>query len=253
LAYEVEVLRGETVTLSEALTDGLQPDIGRFLPGGISLEKNAAIPSSDDSGEDGEALGSDTGEDAHDETRPPDSRDADTDLSPYITQLRTLTLVRNRLDNVIKVFGEAMQWSIPPSEVSIASSFILVSAPEPGTDSHSREEKGRAFAEALRNEISELITGSDSDDPGPEAAMGRIQALRDLAEVWKGTAEEKARIKFVESLVKLAEERQRATGSSASQRQRTSRPSPQNQPREKTAGGGFLENLSRMRGNIYLE
>ncbi|KAF2493351.1 hypothetical protein BU16DRAFT_77597 [Lophium mytilinum] len=247
LAYEVEVLRGETVTLSEALTDGLQPDISRFLPGGISLEKDAAPEASEE-----ETAVEDDLEDARGETKAPNSKEADADLPPYISQLRTLTLVRDRLDSVIKVFGDAMQWSIPPSEVSLASSFISVSAPEPGSDSHGREEKGREFAEKLRNEIADLITGSDSD---AEAALSRIQALRDLAEVWKGTAEEKARIKFVESLVKLSEERQKAASSTLGQRQRVSRgPSPQRQQtREKGHGGGFLENLSRMRGNIYLE
>ncbi|KAF2812528.1 uncharacterized protein BDZ99DRAFT_268567 [Mytilinidion resinicola] len=247
LAYEVEVLRGETVTLSEALTDGLQPEICRFLPGGILLEKEAAPEASEE-----ETSVDDAEQDAGGDAKAPNATKSGADLPPYISQLRTLTQVRDRLDNVIKVFGDAMQWSIPPSEVSLASSFISVSAPEPGSDSHSREEKGREFAEKLRNEISDLITGSDSD---AEAALSRIQALRDLAEVWKGTAEEKARIKFVESLVKLSEERQKATSSTASQRQRVPRgPSPQKQQaREKGHGGGFLENISRMRGNIYLE
>ena len=39
LAYEVEVLRGETVGLSEALTDGLRPDVEKFVPSGLTAAK----------------------------------------------------------------------------------------------------------------------------------------------------------------------------------------------------------------------
>src|SRR5215469_16343030 len=36
LAYEVDVLRGETINLSETLNDTLNPDIKLFLPTGLS-------------------------------------------------------------------------------------------------------------------------------------------------------------------------------------------------------------------------
>jgi hypothetical protein len=38
LAYEVEVLRGETLGLSEALTEGLQDDVAKFVPGGLDQD-----------------------------------------------------------------------------------------------------------------------------------------------------------------------------------------------------------------------
>src|SRR6202012_2923462 len=38
LAYQVEVLRGETIGLTETLTDGLKDDITRFVPSGVSLK-----------------------------------------------------------------------------------------------------------------------------------------------------------------------------------------------------------------------
>lgn len=246
LAYEVEVLRGETIGLGEALTDGLKPDVEKFLPGGISLDSIKL----EDENNDTQADDVTENEATKDESK---TVEEDTGTPSYISQLRTLTLVRSRLESVIKVFGEAMQWTLPPSEVSLASSLISVSAPEPGSDNHSREEKGREFAENLRSEITDLITGSESSESGQETAMIRIQALRDLAQVWKGTAEEKARIKFIDSLVKLAEDRQKARGST-SQRQRPGQSSSNSKaPAQHKSGGGFLDNLSRIRGNIYLE
>jgi hypothetical protein len=246
LAYEVEVLRGETIGLGEALTDGLKQDVEKFVPGGISLESIKLEDKADDA---------ETEDRAEDEANKEETKPAEeeTGMPSYISQLRTLTLVRSRLESVIKVFGEAMQWTLPPSEVSLASSLISVSAPEPGSDSHSREEKGREFAENLRTEIIDLITGSESGESGKEAAMIRVQALRDLAQVWKGTAEEKARIKFIDSLVKLAEDRQKARGS-ANQKQRPGQSSSNLKPTaQQKSGGGFLDNLARIRGTIYLE
>ncbi|OCL12289.1 hypothetical protein AOQ84DRAFT_312474 [Glonium stellatum] len=246
LAYEVEVLRGETIGLSEALTDGLHQDIVKFLPGGVKLKPKEYNDSTVGS------IDGTTVSDTTDQPSAPTATKPVADPPPYISDLRTLTLVRSRLENVIKVFGEAMQWTLSPSEVSLASSLISVSGPEPGSDNYSREEKGREFAENLRNEIVDLIAGNDGEESGHEAAMSRIQALRDLAQVWRGTVEEKARIKFIESLVKLAEDRQKSLDSGTTQGQRGTRDGPvQKQTRDKA--GGFLENLQRMRGNIYLE
>ncbi|EOA92012.1 hypothetical protein ACJQWK_04238 [Exserohilum turcicum] len=243
LAYEVEVLRGEAIGLTESLTDGLKDDVEKFLPGGLKLKAESA---------DG-ATGSPTA-DAPAEALPEPAPAEDQDNTPeYISDLRTLTTVRSRLENVIKVFGEAMHWTIPPTEVSLGASLISVSAPEPGTDSASREQKGKEFAASLRSEIADLITGDP--DGGIQKAEIRIQALRDLARVWKGTAEEKARTKFVEGLVKLAEDKQRELDR---ERERTkdrgqqkpaqsSAPKPQPQPQRT---GGFLENLQRIRGFV---
>ncbi|KAF2193831.1 hypothetical protein K469DRAFT_549841 [Zopfia rhizophila CBS 207.26] len=247
LAYEVEVLRGETIGLTETLTDGLKEDVEKFLPGGISLEvkeseDEAKSPVTDTQDE--------KGAETKEATKPAEEDDS---TSSYISQLRTLTLVRSRLESVIKVFGEAMQWILRPSEVSLASSLISVSAPEPGSDSASREEKGREFAEKLRTEISDLITGTEGEDSGSEAAMVRIQALRDLAQVWKGTAEEKARVKFVDGLVKLTEDKQKALENAANQKQGAGRSGSVQKPQATQKSGGFLDNLQRIRGNIYLE
>ncbi|TVY43282.1 hypothetical protein LSUB1_G001577 [Lachnellula subtilissima] len=203
LAYEVEVLRGETLGLSEALTEGLQDDVARFVPGG--LEGDLARKHS----KGGEVNGSSRRASIITTPRTPIQEEipgvAD---PPYITKLRTLTLVRSRLDTVIKTFGDAMAWTFPPSEVSVTSSFLSVSAPEPGSDQHSTEEKGQQISRKIRDDIADLLIGEDPID-GIEAAAKRVEELKELAVVWKGTAEEKARVRFVESLAKLVEDRHR--------------------------------------------
>jgi hypothetical protein len=248
LAYEVEVLRGEAIGLTEALTEGLKGDVEKFLPGGIQLSEpqdQEQSPTLEEEEEEEE-------EKAEDDDQRPSKPPAEDSTTPeYLSQLRVLTLVRTRLETVIKVFGEAMHWTLPPSEVSLASSLISVSAPEPGSDASSREQKAREFANALRTEITDLITGEEA---GTDSALLRIQALKDLAQVWKGTAEEKARIKFVESLAKLAEEKQKAL-ENANQRQRGGRSGSVTKtsaqaPQQKS--GGFLDNLQRIREN-YME
>ncbi len=85
-----------------------------------------------------------------------------------------------------------------------------MSAPEPGSESHSREEKGHDVARQLREQVTHLLSSGATGEDGLEAAIARVEQLRELAKVWKGTAEEKARVKFVESLIRLIEERQKA-------------------------------------------
>jgi hypothetical protein len=205
LAYEVEVLRGETLGLSEMLADNLKDDVEKFVPKGVSAtvaehtspltrQRKSSTPRPDTP----KATSSATLE----ETSEPS-------LPPYITQLRTLSLVKNRLESVIKVFGDAMDWTLPPSEVSIASSFISVSAPEPGSESHSREEKGQEVSKKLRDEIAGLLLHTMDGEDGLKSATQRVEELRDLATVWKGTAEEKARGKFVDGLAKMVEDRRK--------------------------------------------
>jgi hypothetical protein len=260
LAYEVEVLRGETIGLTETLTEGLKGDVEKFLPGGVTLEATVE--------EDQEDVSRSPTEESQQQSEPGTgieaSKSEPADTTPdYISELRTLSTIRSRLESVIKIFGEAMHWTLPPSEVSIASSLISVSAPSDpssGTNNTDLEKRGKEFAQSLRSEISDLITGSDNTQEGAEAAAVRIQALRDLAQVWKGTAEEKARIKFVDGLVKLAEEKQKAQENAWNQRQaqRSGRsasnaPKPTTQPTQQQKSGGFLDNLQRIRGNIGLE
>ncbi|KAK3397317.1 hypothetical protein B0T20DRAFT_415890 [Sordaria brevicollis] len=245
LAYEVELLRGETLSLAETLTEGLSEDVSKFVPGGLSIPEQApapattpgistaegsthqrrlsvAVPPSQPQPEASAVVPATPGAsgnqpDAAEEEKPQEP--------PHITQLRTLTLVRSRLDSVIQTFGSAIDFVFPPSELSAVSSFLSVSAPAPSDSASfnssdpdsiaSTEEKGQKVLQALRDEISALLESSKSengDDPikGVEEAAKRVGELKELVKVWKGTAEEKGRAKFVEGLARMVEERHAA-------------------------------------------
>jgi len=246
LAYQVELLRGETLSLAETLTEGLHEDIEKFVPGGVQ-EKFQAVPipapapethtlaahqrrlsvatpsllgtaqvvapptvSSSEEKEDG----------APEATT--EAAAAAPEEPPHITQLRTLTVVRGRLDSVIKTFGDAMEFVFPPSEVSVSSSFLSVSAPDAGGENHSTEEKGQQVLQALRDEISGLLNKSADPIKGIEDAARRIEELKELTKVWKGTAEEKGRTKFIESLAKMVEDKHREVVREIEQQQQSS-------------------------------
>ena len=217
LAYEVELLRGETLGLAETLSEGLEDDIAKFVPGGI---RDSVAESR--TGVDGHGHGTHSHQRrvsmlapagvaipaAENTTAPPGPAETPApEEPPYIAQLRTLTLVRSRLDSVIKTFGDAMEFVFPPSEVSVSSSFLSVSAPDAGGENHSTEEKGQQVLQALKDEISHLL--NDTQDPvkGIEDAARRIEELKELTTVWKGTAEEKGRTKFIEALAKMVEDK----------------------------------------------
>lgn len=231
LAYEVEVLRGEAIGLRDSLTEGLRGDITKFVPGG-----------------DGE------GEEEGDADEIND-KETTVEDPEYIKKLRTLNQVRSRLEDVVHTFGEAMEWPLPPSEVSLTSSFISVSAPEPGPESHSREEKGQEVARKLRAEVTELLDSDGGGQAGVEAAARRVEAVRVLAMVWRGSAEEKARNRLVDSLTKIVDDRRRALEAAESARtQPTKRPSmEQRRDSDGGPGGGIFRNLQRLREEIYLE
>lgn len=106
LAYEVELLRGETTGLSELLDERLKADIQRFVPADPTT--HASITSN------GETTKSNDAENTHDTPATSAPPAADNPEPDHITRLRTLTHVRQRLDSVIQTFNEAMQWPLPP-------------------------------------------------------------------------------------------------------------------------------------------
>ncbi|KAI9036282.1 uncharacterized protein KD926_002100 [Aspergillus affinis] len=258
LAYEVEVLRGETIGLSDTLTDALRDDIAKFVP--ESTEKDSGAQDSSDAVDEEQAR-----EEPDQLSQPePDSGlgadDAPAVADPeYITKLRTLNQVRARLEEVVQTFGDAMEWSFPPSETSLTSSFISVSAPEPGSESHSREEKGQEIMKKLRAEITELLESKGGGEEALDAATQRVDALRDLATVWKGTAEEKARTRFVDGLAKMIEDRCRTLENQGrmdpgqSQQAKAKASASHRRQESEGPGGGIFKNLQRLREEIYLE
>lgn len=207
LAYEVELLRGETLGLTEALTDNLEAHVAKFVPGGMQSSPDTRPSPSTVGGHEpqGKAPIAPPSEPSPEDPSQPMAPNEPT----HITQLRTLTLVRSRLDSVIKTFGDAMEFVFPPSELSVSSSFLSVSAPDPGPEMHSTEEKGQQVLHKLRDEISHLLSNDEDPIKGIEDAARRIEELKDLSEVWKGTAEEKGRARFIETLAKMVEDKHR--------------------------------------------
>ena len=258
LAYEVEVLRGDTIGFAELLNEGLVEDIKVFVPNGLSLPSKGSVESV--------------------VRLEDDSRDTVADATAgtpgYMAELKMLSKVRSELENVIKVFGTAMDWPIPPSEVSMASSFISVSAPDPNSETHSREEKGRQVAKELRDQINILFESDTDPIVGVQAAASRVNELRELCKVWKGTAEERARTRFVDGLAKMVEEKHKAVEREKAQepasrvegslvstlprKESTSKNTEGQEPVDqgrfgwpaKDAGYGFINHLQKMRGGL---
>ncbi|KAK5134544.1 hypothetical protein LTR08_006329 [Meristemomyces frigidus] len=240
LAYEVEVLRGDTAGLTDALEHGLRKDVELFVP---KATAKAVV--------EGEQSDVEEANEHVDSSEP-----------EYLEKLRNLTAVRSRLEAVIKVFGDAMAWPVAPSELSsVASSLISVSAPESDAETRSREEKSKEFVDKLYAEINDLV-GTGNDMAGLEAAATRIDELRQLAGVWKGTAEEKARLKLVESVQKPIEERQRVLERAGQTRKPVVAPSRAGDHRygntdasrvASEGGFGFLENLRKFKDEMYLD
>lgn len=234
LAYEVELLRGEALGLAEALADEgpLRAELERFAPaGGIqaagagrraslvsmppptpAVETAVLSPAPMTPAPAGDKSADEAGQTAAAAAAVAVAQDE----PPYISHLRTLTLVRARLDAVIKTFGEAMEFVFPPSEISVSSGFLSVSAPDFPDRAHegqiSTEDKGQQVLRKLRDEVAGLLRGGTTHEDrvkGVEDATRRVEEIKTLSTVWKGTAEEKGRQRFVESLAKMVEERHR--------------------------------------------
>lgn len=245
LAYEVEVLRGETIGLSETLTEVLSDDIQKFVPAPEPTTSRKA----------------DRSLDAAEDATPTAEVEAG-DLEPatvadpeFVTNLRTLNQVRSRLEDVVQTFGDAMEWPLPPSETSFSSSFISVSGPEIGVEGSDQEEKGQEIMKKLRTEVLQLLDSNGGGRAGLDAAHKRVESLRNLAIVWRGSAEDKARQRFVENLARLVDERRRTLDHQQAMAEQSQRPtkarSEQRQDNERGApGGGFLQ---RLKEEIYLE
>ncbi|KAJ5227810.1 hypothetical protein N7489_008518 [Penicillium chrysogenum] len=247
LAYEVEVLRGETIGLSETLTEVLRDDITKFVP----------EPSPEDGRETEQAEDAPTNEDES-ATSPNNNKTPAVPTDPeYITNLRTLNQVRSRLEDVVQTFGDAMSWPLPPSELTFSSSFISVSGPDLGPEGQDREEKGQEMMKKLRTEVTELLDSEGGGYAGLDAANRRVEALRTLATVWDGSAEEKARNRFVDGLANIVEDRRRTLDQQqADQNQRGQSKSRSEARRDSDSGapaGGLFRNLQRLREEIYLE
>ena len=237
LAYEVEILRGDINSFYDLLTDTLKGDIRHFVQDEVTLNGLEANSENADAGQ-GPTKQSDP---------------------VFITQLRMLGQVKSRLEAVVAIFGEAMKWSVPPSDLHGGSSLISVSAPELGVQNTEEDEKARESARTIRREVQDLLDSDGGGITGLEAATRRVEQYRDLATIWKGTAEEKGRLRFVESLMRQLDDRKRLLDSKGlSQNTRTGgaqrSSSTQGRPvRGDGGGGGLFKNLARLKDDLYLD
>lgn len=235
LAYEVEVLRSDANSLFDLLSETLKEDIHHFVREDTSNE----VPE-DMQGAGATSLGG--------------KNDPD-----FMQQLRLLGQVKARLEEVIRVFGDALKWPIPPSDVSVASSLISVSAPELGVASSAEDDRARATIRQFREELSDLLNSEEGGIAGLEAASKKLDEWQNLALVWKGTAEERARNRVVDGFAKIVDDRKRQLESQS----RTRRPQQESArnsaqlSRSGTpslpAGGGLFGGLRKLRDEIYLD
>lgn len=184
-----------------------------------------------------------------------------------------LATVRARLEDVVRIFGEAMAWPLndpeelkPDAPTDTSESTYGVPAPV-RTPSPIRALESGNFGQkkkATANPIEEILHLLSYDDL--PTASERIQQLRELATVFEGTIEGPARTAVVEALeAKVAEEeeKKRATSKQQERRQAVGREEEKRKAEEDAekaesggwAGGrdgyyGLINQLSRMRGGM---
>lgn len=232
LAYEVEVLRSDANSLYDLLSTTLQDDISYFVQKEIVRDETEDV--------NGQAIAADTA--------------SLTQAPEFMQQLRLLGHVKSRLEEVIRVFGEALKWPIPPSDVSVASSLISVSAPELGVVSSEEDDKARAVIRQYREEITDSLSSEGGGQAGLDAASKRVEDFQNLAIVWKGTAEERARNRVVEGFAKIVEDRKRALGASNQNRSYPESTKPNSQSSRLGVPGAAAGGLWRkLRDEMYLD
>lgn len=102
---------------------------------------------------------------------------------------------------------------------------------------------------------------AEDSSAGLEKARARVEELREVVGVWKGTGEEKARGKWVDGLARVVEEEDRKRSEGVTGRRRgvsaAGRKAAEEQQGRPSAeisrGPGFLRNLQRLREEIYME
>ena len=228
LAYDVEVLRGEVVAVTEGLgEDGLEGEGGE-----VESEISRRVQAGGSTGEP-RALG----------------------------KLRDLHHIRSQLQAVISIFDLALSWPLPPSATSTsASNFISVSAPSskpppltPGSSPASLEAKGQAAQRGMENSVTDFLALQRGAE-GVLKAEERIDQLRDLVGIWKGTSEERYRVRFVENLARMVSDRRRdEEGKGTLEKQEIEIEEDSNMKDQQDRGKGLLGGLRRLRDEIYLD
>lgn len=93
---------------------------------------------------------------------------------------------------------------MPPSLLTTTTSNIIsVNPPNADPDA---EAKGQAALGRLKQDVLDLLADTEGRGGGVERARARIEELRDVCVIWKGTSEERARAKWVDGLEAMVEE-----------------------------------------------
>lgn len=255
LMYEVELLRGEALSLCESFsqTGELHSAISCFISqetedsaiGSVKLETN--IPPYQNNFK----L---PGHDVESSQVSPITQPLD-DSEPPMADLRTLLRVRALLTQVTRTFSLALSWPMPPSLLSASSALVAVSAPVDST----LEEKGQAACNQIRQDILALLKEGDKLEDGKDGAKRAVEKVREVRAclgLWKGTGEEKARMRFVDGLEKMVEERTRSKIGAADEKVTSGQANEETKSDVKSMPGrgpGLLRNLQRLREEIYME
>lgn len=253
LAYEVELLRGEALSLADSLSSRgeLREAIQEFVPTGLDQVRQSTDPLPSPSK---------ARHDSRTPATPPTSsgqeqlQAADTSEPEALPRLRTLLHVRAQLQTVIQRFNLALSFPFPPSLLA-ATTSSLISVNPPNQDPE-LESKGQAAISRFQQEVLDLLADMDGRGGGIERARGRIEGLREICEIWKGTGEEKARLKWVDGLevmvddeIRIKEEGKRKGngGKKESKREMNAMSNPTD------VGGSGPGFLRRLRDEIYME
>ncbi|KAF8456662.1 hypothetical protein BGX38DRAFT_1162462 [Terfezia claveryi] len=190
LSYEVEVLRGGVVGLGEDL-EKMGSKAARFSP---SASKDSAdVTSAGDCGLNNK----------------PEA----------LKRLETLSTIRARLEEVIAIFGEAMNWPLPvaTSESSTQNTNSNLGVNSPSYYNLSPAPSPPPFIKEINKANSAAKAATKTVNPTAEIsyflaanlvpqARSRIQELRLLAGVFKGTIEGGIRLELVEELARKVRE-----------------------------------------------
>ncbi|KAK6537685.1 hypothetical protein TWF694_011859 [Orbilia ellipsospora] len=210
LSYELQVLRSDVISLADTLSSTRTRQLTGCLAD-VSLQDSAttlapATPSNTNGNDDANGESKD-----HRKSQAVTSTTA-SGKPPVLKRLETLVLVRRQLEDVIKVFGEAMAWTLtdtqktgiplPTTTTSSLGAYIPPSrSPSPGiTDGRKRSTQNSAASaiagsDKFTDEISYLLLNEEVDK-----ATEKVEELAKLCDVWKNTSEYDARIRFVENL-----------------------------------------------------
>lgn len=146
-----------------------------------------------------------------------------------LKKLMMLATIRERVEEVVKVFGEAMEWRVDDDAVDDAESE--------GSGGKNKKSQGKNPAE----EVGFLIAAGELDK-----AKEKVERMRKLASVFQGTVEGPARVAVVEALEKrVSAERRKVAGEKKTATAAAEKKQEEKRADEKKDDGGYFGLISR--------